>query len=628
MEETLAMRAASVNGLTRNAENWLESIPGFAKRFASSVFSDEAARELPPSRPGLDCAITVKEGEKLSSCKLYDMSKEQLSTLRNILDEQLEKGFIQPSSAGNASPVFFVTDNASASRGVDQLRLVVDYRDLNSKMLLDEYPLPLVRTVMERLPRAAIFTKFDVRAGFNNIRIRPGDESKTAFKTFFGLFEYKVMPFGLATAPSVFQRFINHVLAPFLDIFVFAYLDDIIIFSENERDHEKHVTQVLEALEKAHLHLKPAKCVWNAKEVSFLGFSAVAGKGIRMSDDKLEAMRNWDRPKSVREVRSFLGLTNFYHGFIPHYSDICSPLTALTGKNVPFEWTSECQRAFDRLKTLLRNDVFLAAFDWDQPVFLETDASNTAYAGVITQDGPDGKRRPIVMFSHKFKDHEKNWPVHDKELYAIVYAFDRYRHFLQGKHCVEVTTDHRNLAKFLTTTKLTGRLARWWEQLANYNFLIQYRPGEENTVADALSRYVDETPHGSYDCLLPRHRFSAKALADIDTIKGAGAVVRPSILGFSKDRYVLEAKRRKKFGSADPVSHAHAVWDISSARMGHKAGIGFVFGGLLGGNSGVTKDKRGNVGENVLGARGNVGENMLGAQGFVGRKGLGEGTGV
>jgi hypothetical protein len=168
-----------------------------------------------------------------------------------------------------------------------------------------------------------------------------------------------------------------------LDLFVFAYLDDIIIFSENERDHQRHVTQVLEALEKAHLHLKPVKCAWNKKEVSFLGFTAVAGKGIRMSDDKLEAMREWETPKNVREVRSFLGLTNFYGGFVPHYSDVCSPLTALTGKDVPFVWSSECERAFTRLKELLRNDVFLAAFDWDKPVYLETDASNVAYAVII-----------------------------------------------------------------------------------------------------------------------------------------------------------------------------------------------------------------------------------------------------
>jgi hypothetical protein len=176
------------------------------------------------------------------------------------------------------------------------------------------------------------------------------------------------------------------------------YLDDIVFFSENERDHEKHVTQVLEALEKAQLHLKPAKCVWSAKEISFLGFTAVTGKGIRMSDDKLEAMREWESPKNVREVRSFLGLTNFYGAFIPHYSDICSPMTALTGKGVPFDWSKDCDRAFAELKKLLRADVFLAAYDWEKPAFLETDASNVAYTGVISQDGLDGIRRPVVMF--------------------------------------------------------------------------------------------------------------------------------------------------------------------------------------------------------------------------------------
>jgi hypothetical protein len=240
-----------------------------------------------------------------------------------------------------------------------------------------------------------------------------------------------------------------------------------------------------------------------------------------------------------------LGLTNFYGSFFPHYSDICSPLTTLTGKDVPFVWSSECERAFTRRKELLRNDVFLAAFDWDKPVYLETDASNVAYAGVITQDGPDGIRRPVVMYSHKFRDHEKNWPIHDKELYAIVYAFDRYKHFLRGKFCVEVTTDHRNLAKFMTTTKLTGRLARWWEQLADCNFQVQYRPGEENTVADALSRYADESPERTYDCILPRHRFSSKAFADLDIIKGRNArLLGLAIFGFSTDNYVSHLQKR------------------------------------------------------------------------------------
>lgn len=511
--------APEVRGLTGNKEGWLETIPPKFRRFAHTVFSDEAARELPGFRPGYDCRINIKEGETLSTCKIYDMSAEELSALKALLDEELAKGFIRPSQSHASSPVFFVRDPSSTSRGKGQLRLVVDYRALNTKIVLDEYPIPLIRTVMERLPTAKVFTKFDVRSGFANIRVAAGDEWKTAFKTFYGLYEYTVMPMGLATAPSVFQRFINSVLAPFLDIFVFAYLDDIIVFSPSLEEHEVHVTKVLEALQAHKLHLKPAKCVWNTDEISFLGFTAVAGKGLRMSDDKLEAMRTWDSPRCLRDLRSFLGLTNFYHDFVPHYSDVTAPLTDLTKKDAPWDWTPRCQAAFDRLKSCLRNDVFLAAYDPEKPTTLETDASDVAFAGVISQPDASGCLRPVIMFSHKFKDAERNWTVHDKELYAIVYAFSRYRHFLAApRFPVSVYTDHRNLAQFMTTTKLSGRQSRWYEQLAECNFRIEYRPGIENTVADALSRFGEDEYGVSHHALLPRHRFSPKALADLDNL--------------------------------------------------------------------------------------------------------------
>lgn len=514
-------RSASVNGLTGNAENWLETIPPQHRHFAATVFSDESAKKLPPHRAGIDCQIDIKEGETLSTSKIYDMSKEQLDTLKAIIDEQLSKGFIRPSKSPASSPVFFVKDKASASRGVEQLRLVVDYRSLNSKIVMDEYPIPLTRTVMQRLPTAKIFTKFDVRAGFNNLRIREGDEWKTAFKTFFGLYEYTVMPFGLATAPSTFQRFINHVLAPYLDDFCFAYLDDIIIFSPDQATHDKHVTLVLEALQAAELHLKPAKCQWSATEVSFLGFTAVAGKGIRMSDDKLQGLREWRKPETVKQVRMFLGTVNFYHDFVPHYSDIVAPLTDLTKKDVPFVWTDRHDMAWDRLMALLRSDVFLAAFDPELPTILETDASDVAYAGVISQLS-NGKYRPILMYSHKFQDAETRYSVAEKELYAIVFAIKRYPYFLHAKTPLKVYTDHRNLARFLFTTKLTSRLGRWYDDIrsSGIDFTIEYRPGMENTVADALSRYQkDASADGpAYAPLLPRHRFSPKALQDIDQV--------------------------------------------------------------------------------------------------------------
>lgn len=512
-------KTGSVNGLTGNADNWKEGIPSFAHRFCDNIFSDESARTLPPDRPGVNAQIHLKEGEKLWQCKLFDMPKDQLEILKQYLDEQLAKGFISPSDSPVASPVFFVTDKASQSRGVSQLRLVVDYRTLNSKIILDEYPIPLSREIIDRLGSAAIYTKFDVRAGFNNILVDKNDRWKLAFKTMFGLYTYNVMPMGLATAPSIFQRFINSVLAPYLGLFCFAYLDDIIIFSKDERKHESHVTQVLEALEKAGLHLKPAKCAWNVKKVDFLGFTAVAGKGVCMSEDKIQAIRNWEKPKSIRDCRAFAGLANFYSKFAPHFADLMKPIYELTKKGAIFEWTDRHQSAFEAVKSLMRNDIFLQGFDFEKPSTLETDSSGVAYAGVISQKDDHGDLRPVLMFSHTFTPEQMNWPAHDKELYAIVFAFTRYRHFLQGHPTpVDVFSDHQALAKFMTTTDLSkkDRHRRWAETLSEFNFLIQYRPGRDNIVADALSRY--NLGDGTFENfpLLPRSRFSEKALKSLD----------------------------------------------------------------------------------------------------------------
>jgi hypothetical protein len=526
-EQTLAMRSAaatntqvgSINGLTGNAEGWRDSIPKQYHRFCDTVFSDESASELPPHRDAIDCEITLKEGEKLWQRKLIDMPLEQQRVLKQYLDTQLERGFIQPSNSPVASPVFFVTDKASQSRGTDQLRLVVDYRTLNSKIVLDEYPLPLTRDIIDRLGKAKVYTKFDVRAGFNNIRVAKGHEWKLAFKTMFGLYEYKVMPMGLATAPSIFQRFMNMVLAPYLGLFCFAYLDDIIVFSENETEHQEHVTKVLEAMEAHKLHLKPIKCVWNTTTVDFLGFTAVANKGVKMADDKIQAIRNWERPKTVSDTRAFNGLANFYGKFVPHYSDLMKPLYNLTKKGAEFNWTEECQIAFDTVKSAMKTDLFLSGFDWNKTATLETDASNVAYAGIISQKDDNGDLRPVLMYSHTFTPEQMNWPAHDKELYAIIFGFTKYRHFLQTrKEPVQVFSDHRALSHFMTTTDLTkkDRHRRWAEELSQFNFQIQYRPGVENTVADCLSRY--NLGEGIYENLpiLPSWRFSEKARKSLD----------------------------------------------------------------------------------------------------------------
>lgn len=512
-QENLRLASAiTLNGVSRNEANWKETIPEVYHRFAETVFSDESAAKLAKLRPGFDCEIQIKEGEKLSTCEVYKMTEEELKKLKLFLDEQVSKGFLKPNSRSTASsPVFFVYNGKTE-------RLVIDFRSLNSKIVLDEYPIPLTRQILERLPRAKRFSKVDVRAGFYNIRIKPGDEWKTAIKTAYGLYEFQVMPMGLATAPSTFQRFINSVLHPYLGNFCFAYLDDIIIFSENEEEHEQHCITILEALEKAGLHLKPSKCEWNKERIGFLGFEAVAGKGICMAPDKIHAFKEWDPPSSIKEVRMMLGFSNFYHHLIPHYSDITTPLTNLTKKGATFKWDAACQTAFQTLQNAFQQDLLLAPWDPEFPIILETDASDVAYGGVIHQRQPDGTIKPILMYSHKFKDNEKSWTVAEKELYAIVHAFENFRYFLCGKHPLAVYSDHRNLAKFTTSLKLNDRQFRWHETLlkSGINYEIEYRPGMENTVADALSRYQQNASEpGHFLPLLPAARFTKKAMNDV-----------------------------------------------------------------------------------------------------------------
>jgi len=295
-----------VRGLTANREGWLESIHPEFRDFAPTVFSDEAINSMPPSRAGYDCRITLKDGARLTTAKLYDMSQEQLTTLDKLLKHELNLGFIRPSEAPHSAPVFFVRDPPSDSRNQGQLRLVVDYRQLNQNIVMDAYPLPLIRSVQDKLLRAKIATVFDVASGFRNIRMDDASAQLAAFTTPSGLFEPTVMPMGLATAPAIFQRFINSLLQP-VGHFTFAYLDDILIFSNSVAEHKAHVRQVLEILRANSLHLKPHKCKWFRTSVNFLGFTFDLGKGMRMADDKIQGIRDMRPPRNLTDLRGLLG---------------------------------------------------------------------------------------------------------------------------------------------------------------------------------------------------------------------------------------------------------------------------------------------------------------------------------
>jgi len=336
------------------------------------------------------------------------------------------------------------------------LRLCVNYTGLNEGTIKNRYPLPLVKVTFMQLSRAKIFTKLHIRGAYNLIRMRAGEEWKPACRTRYGLFESLVMPFGLTNAPATFQAYINDTLRLFLDRFCTAYLNDILIYSENEEQHIEHVKQILEALTKAGLQVKPQKCEFHTNNVEYLGF-IITTEGLRLSMDpaKITTIIEWPIPKKLRDVRSFLGFGNFHRRFIQDYSPLARPQTQLTKKGTPFVWSDHCQAAFERLKEAFTTAPILIHFDFDKEIVVETDASDIAFAGILSQPGSDGLLHPIAFFSKKHTPAECNYDIYDTELIAVVWALEEWRAYLVGRP-VTVRSDHQNL-RYFTTKRLLNR---------------------------------------------------------------------------------------------------------------------------------------------------------------------------
>ncbi len=452
----------------------------------SELFAEESNEDALPYHASWDHEIPLVEGKEPRRESIYPLSADKLEALRSYLDENLAKGFIRESSSPARYPILFVPKKDGS------LRLCVDYRKLNNITVKNSYPLPLISEIQDRLQGAKIFTKFDIPGAYNRIRMKQGEEWKTAFGTRFGHYEYLVMPFGLTNAPATFQSFINNVLRKYLDVFVVVYLDDILVYSKTEEEHIEHVKKVLQALQEANLRVKLDKTQFHVQEVEFLGF-IVTSEGMKMDKAKVESVTSWPAPTSVKEVQSFLGFANYYRKFIKDYSKIAAPMTELTkGEKSMFSWTNQAQIAFEELKQRFTTAPILTSFDPSIRREVETDASDGAIGAVLSQPGPDRKLRPVAFYSRKLTPTEQNYEIHDKELLAIVDSFKQWRVYLEGsKEPVKVFTDHKNLLYFTTTKVLNRRQVRWSEEMSNYNFEITYRKGSENGRADALSRRAD-----------------------------------------------------------------------------------------------------------------------------------------
>src|SRR5882724_3918033 len=319
------------------------------------------------------------------------------------------------------------------------------------------------------------------------------------------------MPMGLTNAPATFQAFMNHIFRDMTDIFVVIYLDDILIFSNSLEEHQVHVQRVLDRLCEYDLHSKPEKCLFHMQKIEFLGFM-VTPTGISMDTAKTDVVSIWPTPTNLKAVQVFLGFANFYRRFIVGFSDIVIPLIRLTRKDTPFAWGPEHTKAFATLKTAFTQAPILAHFNPDNPIVVETDASDYAIAAIISQISPDdGDIHPIAFYSRSMQPAELNYEIYDKELLAIFEAFRQWRNYLEGStHVVLVFSDHKNLEYFATTKQLTRRQVRWLEYLSGFNYLIHYRAGWLGTKPDALTRREDVYPHGENAYVLDNpHNFQS-----------------------------------------------------------------------------------------------------------------------
>lgn len=353
------------------------------------VFDKGEAEHLPPHRP-YNCKIDLVEGGVPPFKSIYGLTLPELEELKKYIEENLKKGFIQHLKSPAGAPIMFVKKKDGS------LCLCVDYRGLNNITIKNRYPLPLPNEIMDRVQGAKYFSKFDLRSGYNLVRIADSDEWKTAFRTRYGHFEYLVMPFDLTNAPAVFQHLMNDIFRDLLDRGVIIYLDDILIYSKDADEHRHLVKEVLRRLRKHKMFCKPEKCEFWKSEIEYLGF-VISGLGCQMDQAKVQAIQEWPIPGNVHDIQVFLSFANFYRRFIKSYAHICRPMLDLLKKTNPFKWSSACQKSFEELKSSFTSAPVLQMPDLEKPFTVEPDASGFARGAVLSQEGPDGHSHPIAF---------------------------------------------------------------------------------------------------------------------------------------------------------------------------------------------------------------------------------------
>jgi transposase InsO family protein len=398
------------------------------------------------------------------------------------LAAMLQANVIQPSkSEWAAAPVLVRKKDGS-------VRYCIDYRGLNAHTVKDAYPLPLIEQCLDMLAGNKFFSTLDLAAGYWQVNIHPNDQHKTAFITKFGLYEFSRMSFGLCNAPATFQRAINLVLRGLNWKEVLAYLDDVIVMGSSFEEGLENLKMVLERFRKFNLKLKPKKCTLFQTTIEFLG-KKIGPDGVSISDTKLLAVNNWKVPRNIKELESFLGFMNYHREFIPQYAKVADCLYKITGSRGSWNWEEQHQQAFETLKSLALNAPVLTLPNTEGTFLLDTDASDIAIGAELLQK-QNGKEVTIAYASAVLSPAQRKYCTTRKELLAVVTFTRLFRHYLLGRK-IYVRTDHQSLVWLMRFKYPQGQLARWLEELSQYDMDILHRPGRHHQNADALSRLPD-----------------------------------------------------------------------------------------------------------------------------------------
>jgi transposase InsO family protein len=425
--------------------------------------------------------IRLKPGTVPIKQRYYPRNPAMQKILDDEIDKMLADGVVERSNSPWSSPIVMVKKPSG------KYRCCIDLRKVNEASIRDAYPLPQVNAILEKLREAHYISTLDLKNGYWQVGLEEESRPITAFTVAGrGLFQFRVMPFGLHSAPATFQRLLDMVIGPEFEPHAFAYLDDIVLVSKTFKEHLELLRKVFGRLREAGLILNPEKCHFCKTELKYLGH-VINRNGIQTDPEKVKAIEEFPTPKNVRGVRSFLGLASWYRRFVPGFATLTAPLTKLLRKDTKFIWSETTEKAFKILKEKLSSTPVLACPDFNVKFVLQVDASNEGLGATLTQQ-VDNQEKVIAYASRLLSQAEQKYTVTERECLSLVWAVRKFRPYLEG-YSFTAITDHRALKWLMTLEKPSGRLARWILELQQHDFDIQYRKGTLNCVADALSRF-------------------------------------------------------------------------------------------------------------------------------------------